>query len=210
MKRLFAYSSMSHFGFIALGIFVFTSQGQSGSVVYMVAHGLSTAALFLTAGYLMSRHRGSSFIGDYGGVNKVAPVLAGFFMVAALSSLALPGMVSFIGEFLVLLGTFERYLWIGALATVGIVITAAYVLRLYQRTMTGPVKPDLEGMKDLDGREITALVPIAALTIVLGLFPAPLLNVINPTVDRVMTSIGASDLAPTLALPGASAEGTAK
>jgi NADH-quinone oxidoreductase subunit M len=210
MKRLFAYSSMSHFGFIALGIFVFTSTGQSGSVVYMVAHGLSTAALFLTAGFLMSRYRGSSYIGDYAGVNKVAPVLAGFFMVAALSSLALPGMVSFIGEFLVLLGTFERYLWIGALATVGIVITAAYVLRLYQRTMTGPLKPELEGIKDLGGREITALVPIAALTIVLGLFPAPLLNVINPTVDRVMTSVGASDPSPTLALPGTPAEGTAK
>ncbi|MHB1067249.1 MAG: NADH-quinone oxidoreductase subunit M [Candidatus Nanopelagicales bacterium] len=210
IKRLLAYSSMSHFGFIALGIFVFTSRGQSGSVVYMVAHGLSNAALFLTAGFLISRYRDSSSIGDYAGVNKAAPVLAGFFMVAALSSLALPGLVTFVGEFLVLLGTFERYLWIGALATVGIVITAAYVLRLYQRTMTGPLKPELEGMKDLDGREITALVPIAALTIVLGLFPAPLLNVINPTVDRVMISVGATDPAPTLARPGASAEGTAK
>ena len=187
-----------------------SSRGQSGSVVYMVAHGLSNAALFLTAGFLISRYRDSSSIGDYAGVNKAAPVLAGFFMVAALSSLALPGLVTFVGEFLVLLGTFERYLWIGALATVGIVITAAYVLRLYQRTMTGPLKPELEGMKDLDGREITALVPIAALTIVLGLFPAPLLNVINPTVDRVMISVGATDPAPTLARPGASAEGTAK
>ncbi len=98
MKRLFAYSSMSHFGFIALGIFVFTSQGQSGSVVYMVAHGLSTAALFLTAGFLMTRYRGSSAIADYAGVNKTAPVLAGFFMLAALSSLALPGLVSFVGR----------------------------------------------------------------------------------------------------------------
>jgi NADH-quinone oxidoreductase subunit M len=200
MKRLFAYSSMSHFGFIALGIFVFTSQGQSGSVVYMVAHGLSTAALFLTAGFLMQRYKGSSTISDYAGVNKTAPVLAGFFLFAALSSLALPGLVSFIGEFLVLLGAFERYMWVGALATLGIVITAAYVLRLYQRSMTGPLKPELEGMPDLRGREITALVPIALLTIVLGLFPAPLLNVINPAVDRVMTSIGATDPAPTVAL----------
>ncbi|MBK9738176.1 MAG: NADH-quinone oxidoreductase subunit M [Actinobacteria bacterium] len=209
MKRLFAYSSMSHFGFIALGIFVFTSQGQSGSVVYMVAHGLSTAALFLTAGFLMARHGGSSAIADYAGVNKPAPVLAGFFMIAALSSLALPGLISFIGEFLVLLGAFERYLWVGALATVGIVITAAYVLRLYQRTMTGPVKPELEGMHDLRGREITALVPIAALTIVLGIFPAPLLNVINPAVDRVMTSVGATDPTPTVGL-GTTVEGTDK
>ena len=209
MKRLFAYSSMSHFGFIALGIFVFTSQGQSGSVVYMVAHGLSTAALFLTAGFLMSRYHGSSAISDYSGVNKAAPVLAGFFMIAALSSLALPGLISFVGEFLVLLGAFERYLWVGALATVGIVITAAYVLRLYQRSMTGPLKPELEGMHDLRGREITALVPIAALTIVLGIFPAPLLNVINPAVDRVMISVGATDPTPTVAL-GTSVEGTDK
>lgn len=202
MKRLFAYSSMSHFGFIALGIFVFTSAGQSGSVVYMVAHGLSTAALFMTAGYLMSRYRGSSTIADYQGVNKTAPVLAGFFLIASLSSLALPGLISFVGEFLVLLGTFERYLWIGALATLGIVITAAYVLRLYQKTMTGPLKPELEGMRDLGGREITAMVPVAALIIVLGLFPAPLLNVINPAVDRTMTSIGATDPAPTVGLAG--------
>lgn len=205
MKRLFAYSSMSHFGFIALGIFVFTTAGQSGSVVYMVAHGLSTAALFLTAGFLMSRYRGSSTIADYAGVNKPAPVLAGFFLIAALSSLALPGLVSFVGEFLVLVGAFERYMWVGALATLGIVITAAYILRLYQRSMTGPVKPELAGMRDLGGREVTALVPIAALTIVLGLFPAPILNVINPAVDRVMTSIGATDPAPTVPV---SVEGT--
>jgi NADH-quinone oxidoreductase subunit M len=207
MKRLFAYSSMSHFGFIALGIFVFTSTGQSGSVVYMVAHGLSTAALFLTAGFLMNRYHGSSFISDYAGVNKAAPVLAGFFLLAALSSLALPGLLSFVGEFLVLLGAFERYIWVGAIATLGIVITAAYVLRLYQKSMTGPLKPELEGMKDLRGREVTALMPIAVLTIVLGIFPAPLLNVINPAVDRVMTSIGATDPEPTVRTAGLPGEG---
>ncbi len=188
MKRLFAYSSMSHFGFITLGIFVFTSIGQTGSVVYMVAHGLSTAALFLTAGFLMSRRRQSAQLFDYGGVNKVAPVLAGFFLVAVLSSLALPGMVSFIGEFFVLLGAFERYIWVGALATLGIVITAAYALRVYQKSMTGPLNPSLESepIKDLNGREITALMPIAALTVVLGFYPAPLLNVIEPAVDRTL------------------------
>jgi NADH-quinone oxidoreductase subunit M len=198
MKRLFAYSSMSHFGFIALGIFVFTSSGQSGSVVYMVAHGLSTAALFLTAGFLISRRRESALISDYGGVNKVAPILAGFFLVAALSSLALPGMVSFVGEFLVLLGAFERFIWVGALATLGIVITAAYMLRLYQKTMTGPLNASLDEatIADLKGREITALMPIAALTVVLGLYPAPLLNVINPAVDWTMQTISAVDPEP--------------
>ncbi|MCH9678802.1 MAG: NADH-quinone oxidoreductase subunit M, partial [Actinomycetia bacterium] len=202
MRRLFAYSSMSHFGFIALGIFVFTSSGQSGSVVYMVAHGLSTAALFLTAGFLMSRRRNSALISDYGGVNKVAPVLAGFFLVAALSSLALPGLVSFVGEFLVLLGAFERYLWVGALGTLGIVITAAYVLRLYRKSMTGPANPSVEGMIDLKGREITALVPIAALSIALGLYPAPLLNVINPAVDWTMNTISAVDPEPVVSSDG--------
>lgn len=202
MKRLFAYSSMSHFGFIVLGIFVFTSIGQSGSVVYMVAHGLSTAALFLTAGFLMQRANGSSLISDFGGVNKAAPVLAGFFMFAALSSLALPGLVSFVGEFMVLLGAFQRYVFVGGLATLGIVITAAYVLRLYQKSMTGPLATKLVGMPDLRAREIIALMPIVVLTLVLGLFPAPILNVINPAVDRVMTTIGATDPGPTVTSEG--------
>ena len=193
MRRLFAYSSMSHFGFIILGIFVFTTIGQTGSVIYMVAHGLSTAGLFIVAGYLMSRRDGSAQLASYGGVNKVAPVLAGFFLIAALSSLALPGMVSFIGEFMVLLGAFQKYMWVGALATVGIVITAAYVLRVYQKSMTGPLNPELASMKDLNGREITALVPVAAFIIILGVFPAPLLNVVEPAVDRVMITVGVTD-----------------
>ena len=208
MKRLFAYSSMSHFGFIALGIFVFTSIGISGSVVYMVAHGLSTAALFLTAGFLMQRRRGSSLLSDYSGVNKPAPVLAGFFLFAALASLALPGLVSFIGEFLVLLGTFQRYMWVGGIATLGIVITAAYVLRVYQKSMTGSVGDGLSDIRDLRAREITVLVPIAALTIFLGLYPAPLLNVVNPAVQTVMTITGQTDPPPTVGLSSTTTEGT--
>jgi NADH-quinone oxidoreductase subunit M len=204
LRRLLAYSSISHFGFITLGIFVFTSAGHTGSMVYMVAHGLSTAGLFIVAGYLMARRGGSAQLSSFGGVNKVAPVLAGFFLIAALSSLALPGMVSFIGEFLVLLGAFQQYMWLGAVATVGIVITAAYVLRVYQKSMTGPLNPDCEGMKDLNGREITALAPIALLIIVLGVFPAPLLNVINPAVDRVMTTVGVSDPEVTFPILGES------
>jgi NADH-quinone oxidoreductase subunit M len=193
MKRLFAYSSMSHFGFIALGIFVFTTQGSSGSMVYMLAHGLSTAALFLTAGFLMSRRGGSSLISDYGGVAKVAPVLGGFLLFAAMSSLALPGLASFVGEFLVLLGTFSRYVWVGVIASIGIVLTAAYVLRFYQRTATGPTPSALATIKDLRGREIAALAPVALLTIVLGVFPGPVLDVVNPAVDRTLSIVGISD-----------------
>ena len=194
MKRIFAYSSMSHFGFIVLGIFVFTTIGQSGSMVYMVAHGLSTAALFLTAGYLMSRRGGSPFMSDYGGVSKVAPILAGFFMFAAMSSLALPGLASFVGEFLVLLGSFEYIWWVGAIGVLGIVITAAYVLRVYQRTMTGPVVPSVMNFTDIKGIEVVALVPIVVLTIFLGFYPKPILNVVNPAVERTMSWVG--DAAP--------------
>jgi NADH-quinone oxidoreductase subunit M len=198
MKRLFAYSSMSHFGFIALGIFVFTTQGQSGSMLYMLAHGLSTAALFLTAGFLMARSGGSSRISDYGGINKVAPVLAGFFLFAGMSSLALPGMASFVGEFLVLLGTFSRYIAVGIVATLGIVLTAAYILRLYQRVATGPTPDRLASIGDLKGREITALAPIALLTLVLGVYPMPVLDVVNPAVDRTLSIVGQVDPAPTI------------
>lgn len=198
MKRLFAYSSMSHFGFIALGIFVFTSWGMTGSTFYMLAHGLSTAALFLTAGFLMTRAGGSSLISTYSGVNKMAPVLAGFFLFAALSSLSLPGLASFIGEFLVLLGTFARNITVGVIATLGIVITAAYALKLYQKVATGPTSPAVEGMTDLRGREITALAPIVFLTILLGVFPAPVLNVVNPAVERTLEIVGISDPPPVI------------
>ena len=190
MKRLFAYSSMSHFGFIALGIFVFTLQGGSGSTVYMLAHGLSTAAVFITAGYLMQRNGGSSLISDYGGVNKVAPVLAGFFLFAAMSSLALPGLASFVGEFLVLVGTFIRYWWVAAIATIGIVITAAYALRLYQKVATGPTAPSLERLPDLTAREKLPLAVVVVLTLAIGFFPGPVLEVVNPAVERTLEVVG--------------------
>ena len=202
MKRLFAYSSMSHFGFIALGIFVFTTWSMTGSTLYMLGHGLATAAAFLTAGFLMQRAGGSSAIATYGGVNKVAPVLAGFFLFAVMSAIALPGLASFVGEFLVLLGTFSRYVVVAVIASLGIVLAAAYGLRLYQKVATGPESPHVEGMKDLGGREVTSLVPVVLLTIVLGVFPAPVLNVVNPAVDRVMDSIGMTDPTPALAPAG--------
>ena len=202
MKRLFAYSSMSHFGFIALGIFVFTTWSMTGSTLYMLGHGLATAAVFLTAGFLMQRAGGSSAIATYGGVNKVAPVLAGFFLFAVMSAIALPGLASFVGEFLVLLGTFSRYVVVAVIASLGIVLAAAYGLRLYQKVATGPASPHVEGMRDLGGREVTSLVPVVLLTIVLGVFPAPVLNVVNPAVDRVMDSIGMTDPTPALAPAG--------
>jgi NADH-quinone oxidoreductase subunit M len=199
IKRLIAYTSVSHFGFIALGIFVMTSRGQSGSALYMVNHGFSTAALFLIGGFLISR-RGSRLIDDFGGVQKVAPILAGTFLVAGMSSLALPGLSSFVSEFLVLQGTFERYPWIGVVATLGIVLAALYILLMYQRTMTGET-PEVvkEKVVDLRGREVLAIAPLLVVIIALGFYPKPVLDVINPAVDRVMTAVGATDPAPQVA-----------
>jgi NADH-quinone oxidoreductase subunit M len=198
MMRLIAYTSISHFGFIVLGIFAFTTQGQSGATLYMVNHGFTTAALFLVIGFLVAR-RGSRRIADYGGVQKVAPMLAGAFLVAGLSSLALPGLSSFISEFLVLVGTFTRYPIAAGIATFGIVLAALYILLMYQRTMTGPVREGVENIGDLKGREIAALSPLLAVILVLGFVPQPLLNVINPAIERTMEQIGQTDPEPDVA-----------
>jgi NADH-quinone oxidoreductase subunit M len=138
MKRLVSYTSVSHFGFIGLGCFAFTSQAQTGAVLYMVNHGLSTGALFLVVGFLIARGR-TRLIGDYSGVANVAPVLAGVFLVSGLSALALPGLSTFVSEFLVLVGTFRTYPVAAVLATLGIILAALYVLIMFQRTMQGPL-----------------------------------------------------------------------
>ncbi|MCB0918980.1 MAG: NADH-quinone oxidoreductase subunit M [Actinobacteria bacterium] len=198
MKRLFGYISISHFGFIVLGIFVFTTQAQSGATFYMLGHGLSVALLVLMAGYLM-RRKGSTQIDDYGGVVTVAPVLAGLFLVAGLVNVALPGMLTFVSEFLVLVGTFERYPWVGAFATLAIVLAALYILLLYQRVMTGPKRESTAGIKDLNLRERWIMAPLVLAVIFLGFYPAPMLDIINPAVDNTMEWVGATDPPPTIA-----------
>jgi NADH-quinone oxidoreductase subunit M len=197
MKRLVAYTSVAHFGFIGLGIFAFTTQGMSGAVFYMVNHGLSTGALFLVVGLLIARG-GSRLISDYGGVAKVAPLLGGVFLLAGLSSLALPGMSTFISEFLVLVGTFTRHRPYAVVATVGIVLAALYILLLVQRTMHGPPIEKVRGFRDLTGREAWALAPLLALMIFLGFYPKPVLDVITPAVERTMQDIDQTDPAPTV------------
>ncbi|QEN15443.1 NADH-quinone oxidoreductase subunit M [Mycolicibacterium sp. ELW1] len=198
VMRLIAYTSISHFGFIILGIFVMTSQGQAGSTLYMVNHGISTAALFLIAGFLVSR-RGSRLIADYGGVQKVAPVLAGTFLVAGLATLSLPGLAPFISEFLVLIGTFTRYPAFAVIASVALVLSAVYILWLYQRMMTGPVTDGTERVRDLRPRELLVVAPLIALLIGLGVYPKIALDVINPAVTATLTSIHQPDPAPTVA-----------
>jgi NADH-quinone oxidoreductase subunit M len=195
VMRLISYTSISHFGFIILGIFVMTSQGQAGSTLYMVNHGISTAALFLIAGFLVSR-KGSRMIADYGGIQKVAPVLAGTFLVAGLATLSLPGLAPFISEFLVLIGTFTRYPVFTVFAATGLVLSAIYILLTYQRMMTGPVNARTEGVRDLRPRELVVVVPLIAILVVLGVYPKPALSVIDPAVGHTLTTIDQQDPAP--------------
>ncbi|MBF6353511.1 NADH-quinone oxidoreductase subunit M [Nocardia higoensis] len=204
VMRLIAYTSISHFGFIILGIFAMTSQSQSGATLYMVNHGISTAALFLVAGFLVSR-RGSRMIADYGGVQKVAPVLAGSFLIAGLATLSLPGLAPFVSEFLVLVGTFSRYQVAAVFATGALVLAAIYVLWMYQRMMTGPVKEGNEKLPDLVPRELLVIAPLIAALLLLGLYPRAVLDYVDPAVDQTLTTIGRDDPAPSVPAPVAGA-----
>jgi NADH-quinone oxidoreductase subunit M len=195
IRRLIAFTSVSHFGFIILGIFAFTTTSMAGATLYMFNHGLSTAALFIVTGVMIAR-RGSANIADFGGVQKIAPIMSGVLLIAGLSSLSLPGLAPFISEFLVLAGTFTRSIPLAVLATLGIVLAALYILIMYQRTMTGPLKPEVQGVTDLDGREIAALTPALMLIVALGFFPQPMLNAVNPAIDAVMSHVGKGDPAP--------------
>jgi len=195
LKRLIAYTSVSHMGLITLGIFAMTSEGQAGGVLYMVNHGFSTGALFLIAGFMIARRR-SQLIADYGGVQKVAPVLAGLFLVAGLAGLAMPGLNTFVSEFLVLVGTFTRYEVAAVLATASIILAAIYILWMYQRTMTGPVREEVSGMPDLGARELWAVGPLIALIVVLGVYPKPVLDVINPAVHQTLVQVHSTDPVP--------------
>jgi len=281
LKRFVTFTSIAHFGFIALGVFAFTTQSIAGAALYMVNHGLATGLLFIVVGMLTARG-GTRLVGDYGGVWKVAPVLGGMFLIAALATVALPGTNSFISEFLVLIGTFTRYPVWAVIATVGIVFAAIYMLWIFQRTMTGPVRgvgvlggdardefgiggpsggtspgervpvpagarsltagsspadlsaADSVGQSggpllqaegegptgnstgevhghapsrikakfgDLTAREITVLTPLVVLIIVLGVYPQPVLDVINPAAERTMVDVGYTDPAPAIDAP---------
>ncbi len=206
LKRLVSYTSVAHFGFIALGIFAFTSQGGSGAVLYMVNHGLSTGALFLCIGFLIHR-RGSRLTGDFGGLARVVPLIAGVFLLAGLSALAMPGTNTFVSEFLVLLGTFTVNQPVAVIAAIGMILAALYVLLMYQRTMHGPLKPGLPKMRDLSAREAWVIAPVLALVVALGVYPKPLLDVITPAVNATMHDIGATDPGPTAAESDGSSKG---
>ncbi|GAB3583630.1 NADH-quinone oxidoreductase subunit M [Amycolatopsis endophytica] len=207
MKRFVAYVSIAHFGFIALGIFAFTQQATVGAVTYMLNHSLATGMLIVVLGLVIARG-GSTRISDYGGMFKLTPLLGGMLLIAGLSTLSLPGTNSFVSEFLVLLGAFETQPVYAILATVGMVLAAAYVLWLYQRLMTGPVRgtaligagggpgaaiaPELGArrtIRDLGGRELAILVPMVVLIIGLGFFPQPVLDTVTPSVDATLSAL---------------------
>jgi len=184
-KRLVAYSSVSHLGFIVLGIFAFTVQGLQGGVFYMVAHGLLIGGLFFVTGMLWDR-RGTSEIGELGGLQQVAPRMAGVTLAITLGAVALPGMAGFVGEFLTLLGAFLTHRVYAVLGALGVILGAVYMLWAYQRMWHGTLtREENRAVADLDGREWAIMVPLLAAIIALGIFPRPLLERIEPAARQV-------------------------
>jgi len=192
IKGLIAFTSISHFGFITMGIFAMTTQGMSGANLYMVNHGFSTAALFLVAGWMMMR-RGSSTISDFGGLQRVTPVMAWTFFIAGMSGLALPGLSSFVSEFLVLVGTYTRYPVAAVIGTLGIVLAALYILIPIQKTLHGPITSGNENLKDLSLREKIAIAPVILIIVLMGFYPKPVLDIINPTAEKIVVNAGFTD-----------------
>jgi len=189
LKRLVAYSSVSHLGFVMLGIFALNPQGIDGAIYQMLNHGVSTGALFLLVGMLYLR-RHTREISEFGGLWKTVPVYAGIFMFAMLSSAGLPGLNGFVGEFLIMLGTYLRSWPAAAFAVSGIVLGALYLLWTYERVMFGPITHAVnQTIRDLTGREIAVMVPLMALMLFMGLYPAPLISRMQPSVERMLSPV---------------------
>lgn len=187
--RLIGLTSLSHFGFIVLGIFVFNPTGGTGAILYMVNHGIATALMFLVAGFLINR-TGTTSISAMGGVEKHAPILAGSFLVAGLAACGLPGLSPFVSEMMVIIAAFDHHWLVGAVAVLAIVLAAIYALWTYQRTMTGPDRAGMLAVPDLDRREVGIVAPLVLALVLFGFFPMPLLDVINPYVQDSLASAG--------------------
>ncbi len=186
LKKLVAYSSVSHLGLVMLGIFVLNIQGIEGGIYQMLNHGLSTGALFIIVGMIYER-RHKKLIEEFGGISKVMPIFAAFFMISTLSSIGLPILNGFVGEFLVLLGAFRWNYIYSALGATGMILSAVYMLWAYQRVMFGPLeKPENKVLRDLGLREIMVLLPIVIMMFVMGIYPKAFLSKIEPTVERLL------------------------
>ncbi|HEX2273410.1 MAG TPA: NADH-quinone oxidoreductase subunit M, partial [Acidimicrobiales bacterium] len=188
LKRLVAYSSVAHLGFIVLGTFGLTTIGLQGGVLQMVNHGLSTGALFLLVGMMYER-RHTRQIADLRGIQKAAPVFAGVFMVVMLSSIGLPGLNNFVGEFLILLGSFVTRRWWTVVATAGVILAALYLLWAYQRVFHG--RPDDENARfpEMTWRERAVMAPLVVFIVALGVYPKPVLDRIEPSVDALVEHV---------------------
>jgi NADH-quinone oxidoreductase subunit M len=202
MKKLIAYSSVAHMGFVTMGIFAATTQGVAGGIFQMVSHGIVSGALFLSVGVVYDRMH-TREIAAYGGLVNRMPLYAAAFMVFTLANIGMPGTSGFVGEFLSLIGTFKVNTWVATLATIGVILSAAYALWLYRKVIFGVLdKPKLAAIKDLDYREIITLGPLAALTIAFGVFPKPVLDMsaaaVTQLVENYQKALGAAKTAAML------------
>jgi NADH-quinone oxidoreductase subunit M len=189
MKKLVAYSSVSHMGFVMLGMFALNEAGLRGSILQMLNHGVSTGALFLLVGIIYER-RHNRLIAEYGGIAKVMPLYAMFFMIITMSSIGLPTLNGFIGEFTILIGAFHHEWWWALFAATGIVLGAGYMLWMYQRVFFGELSNEKnKDLKDLNLREQWTLIPLIVLAFWIGLYPKPFFGMMEPTVDRLMTRV---------------------
>jgi len=186
MKKLIAYSSVAHMGFVTMGIFAMTAQGVAGGIFQMISHGIVSAALFLCVGVVYDRMH-TREIAAYGGLVNRMPLYAFAFMVFTLANVGLPGTSGFVGEFLTLIGTFRVNTWVATLATLGTILSAAYALWLYRKVIFGKLeKPSLFNIKDIGWREMVVLAPLVILTIVFGIYPKPVLDLSAASVAQLM------------------------
>jgi NADH-quinone oxidoreductase subunit M len=186
MKKLIAYSSVAHMGFVTMGIFTLTHQGVEGGIFQMLSHGVVSGALFLCVGVVYDRVH-TREIAAYGGLVNRMPVYAACFMVFTLANVGLPGTSGFIGEFLTMLGAYIHNSWIAIFAATGVILSAAYALYLYRRIIFGVlVKPALLTIQDLNAREVALLVPLVVITIALGVYPKPVFDITTPAVAKLV------------------------
>jgi NADH-quinone oxidoreductase subunit M len=198
IKKLVAYSSVAHLGFVMLGIFALNPEGLSGGILQMLNHGISTGALFLLVGMIYER-RHTREMSEYGGLWKTMPIYGGISLVVVLSSVGLPGLNGFVGEFTILLGAFGSKVfgspWFAGIATLGVILAAAYLLKMFEKTFLGPItKVENKSLKDLNLREIITMVPLLALIFWLGIYPQPFFNLINPAVERLVQLVQSAAL----------------
>ena len=186
VKKLIAYSSVAHMGFVTMGIFAVTAQGVAGGIFQMISHGIVSAALFLCVGVVYDRMH-TREIAAYGGLVNRMPIYAFAFLVFTLANVGLPGTSGFVGEFLTLIGTFRINTWVATLATIGTILSAAYALWLYRKVIFGRLeKPSLFNIKDIGWREMVVLAPLVILTIVFGVYPKPVLDVSAASVTQLI------------------------